>query len=266
MSSVNSISPEKHARLIGLPRGPALIDVRTDEDREADPRFALGALLRRPESVSEWASEFVGRPTIVIDKSSPHMSEAAPAWLRLAGAASSDMLPGGHLACVKSGGPFVPAAKVPRRDALGRTIWVMRSRPKIDRVACSWLIRRFLDPSAVSLGAPFVEKVCDDKALAGASSAIAVAVVGVILNLAIWSATHAPFREVVALRGMGSSFEFPDLTNGAALSLFRVDAAPRTLALSTAAGVLLCLIGASPGRRCVVRNAASIRFAAAVAP
>jgi hypothetical protein len=40
---------------------------------------------------------------------------------------------------------------VPKRDAQGRTVWVTRVRPKIDRVACPWLIRRFVDPGAVFL-------------------------------------------------------------------------------------------------------------------
>ena len=48
------------------------------------------------------------------------------------------------------------AAKLPtvKRDALGITLgdrptnWVTRRRPKIDRVACPWLIRRFLDDQA----------------------------------------------------------------------------------------------------------------------
>jgi hypothetical protein len=40
---------------------------------------------------------------------------------------------------------------VPERDNQGRTVWVTRTRPKIDRIACPWLIRRFIDPSAVFL-------------------------------------------------------------------------------------------------------------------
>jgi hypothetical protein len=40
---------------------------------------------------------------------------------------------------------------VPARDAAGRTLWVTRARPKIDRIACPWLIRRFADPRAVFL-------------------------------------------------------------------------------------------------------------------
>jgi hypothetical protein len=45
----------------------------------------------------------------------------------------------------------VPEAKLPARDDRGRTVWVTRARPKIDRIACPWLIRRFVDPSAVFL-------------------------------------------------------------------------------------------------------------------
>jgi hypothetical protein len=40
---------------------------------------------------------------------------------------------------------------VPLRDAAGRTLWVTRARPKIDRIACPWLIRRFVDPTAMFL-------------------------------------------------------------------------------------------------------------------
>ena len=47
--------------------------------------------------------------------------------------------------------PLVNASKLPPRDAQGRTVWVTRARPKIDRIACPWLIRRFVDPNAVFL-------------------------------------------------------------------------------------------------------------------
>jgi hypothetical protein len=40
---------------------------------------------------------------------------------------------------------------MPSRDPQGRMVWVTRGRPKIDRIACPWLIRRFVDPAAVFL-------------------------------------------------------------------------------------------------------------------
>jgi chromate transporter len=109
----------------------------------------------------------------------------------------------------------------------------------------------------IFLGAPFVEKLRDDQALAGALTAITASVVGVILNLAIWFAIHVLFREGTVVRGLGFAFEVPApwsidvvallLTVGGALSLFRFDlGVPRTLAFCTAAGWLLFLIGVSP--------------------
>ena len=43
---------------------------------------------------------------------------------------------------------MVDAQKVPTADTAGGTVWVTRQRPKIDRTACPWLIRRFIDPKA----------------------------------------------------------------------------------------------------------------------
>ena len=151
MSSINVISPDKLARLIGTPHCPALIDARVDEDFDADPRFIPGALRRAHASVSEWAEAFAGRSAIVICQKGQKLSQGVAAWLRHAGAASADSLEGGHLAWAQAGLPLVPEAKLPRRDAKGRTIWVTRARPKVDRIACPWLIRRFVDPAAIFL-------------------------------------------------------------------------------------------------------------------
>ena len=63
----------------------------------------------------------------------------------------AEVLVGGHAAWAEAGLPLVPEGKLPPRDLQGRTVWVTRSRPKIDRIACPWLIRRFVDPAAVFL-------------------------------------------------------------------------------------------------------------------
>jgi rhodanese-related sulfurtransferase len=151
MSSINSISPDKLASLIGVRHCPALVDVRTTGEFKAGPRFVAGALRRDQASVSEWASEFAGRAAIVVDQTGGASGEGVAAWLRQAGASSADVLSGGHVAWVEAGGPLIPEAKLPPRDPLGRTIWVTRTRPKVDRIACPWLIRRFVDPKAVFL-------------------------------------------------------------------------------------------------------------------
>ncbi|AWB22519.1 chromate transporter [Methylobacterium currus] len=48
----------------------------------------------------------------------------------------------------------------------------------------------------IFVGAPFVERLRGHPALAGALSAITAAVVGVILNLAVWFSLHTLFREL----------------------------------------------------------------------
>ena len=151
MSSFNSISADKLARLIGVPHGPALIDVRAKDEFAADPRFIPGAIRRPHETVSSWAPEFAGRSAVVICENGRGRSEGVAAWLRQAGAASAEVLVGGHATWAQAGLPLVPEGKLPARDPQGRTVWVTRSRPKIDRVACPWLIRRFVDPTAAFL-------------------------------------------------------------------------------------------------------------------
>jgi len=63
----------------------------------------------------------------------------------------ADSLDGGAAAWEQAGLPMVPDAKLPPRNRQGQTVWVTRARPKIDRIACPWLIRRFIDPGAVFL-------------------------------------------------------------------------------------------------------------------
>jgi rhodanese-related sulfurtransferase len=150
MSSVNSISPDKLARLIGTPRCPVLIDVRRAEDFSAEPSIIPSARRRDHASVADWAPEFSGHAVVVFCSRGGKLSEGVAAWLRHAGA-SADVLEGGYEAWAKAKLPLVPLAKLPQRDSQGRTVWVTRSRPKIDRIACPWLIRRFVDPSAIFL-------------------------------------------------------------------------------------------------------------------
>ena len=78
------------------------------------------------------------------------LSEGTAAWLRHEGI-DAETLEGGFEAWKKAGEPLVRADKLPPRDGKGRTVWVTRSRPKVDRIACPWLIRRFVDPGAVFL-------------------------------------------------------------------------------------------------------------------
>lgn len=106
----------------------------------------------------------------------------------------------------------------------------------------------------IFLGAPFIERLRGNRALSGALSAITAAVVGVILNLALWFATHTLFAGHTRLEGFGISLELPlpttldpaalALTVLAALCLFafRLGVVPVIL-ISSAAGIALGFAG-----------------------
>jgi chromate transporter len=107
----------------------------------------------------------------------------------------------------------------------------------------------------IFLGAPFVETLRGNKALNGALSAITAAVVGVVLNLAIWFAIHTVFRETVPVRFFPFSFDAPNvlsvdpwalvLSVAAAIAIFRLKAGMiPTLAACCLAGIVLYLLGA----------------------
>jgi rhodanese-related sulfurtransferase len=150
MSALNTIPVEKLVRLVGTPKGPTIIDVRTDEDFSADPRLIPGAVRRTVDDIAQWAPTFAGRNVVVACRAGHRLSQGAAAWLRQAGA-DAEALDGGVSTWAKAGHPMITQSALPPRDAQGRTLWVTRARPKVDRIACPWLIRRFVDPGALFL-------------------------------------------------------------------------------------------------------------------
>jgi rhodanese-related sulfurtransferase len=150
MPAINAISPDKLVRLIGTPGCPAIIDLRSDAELAADSRSIPGVRRRSFAGLAEWAPGFAGRSVILVCQSGDAPSHGAAAWLRQAGA-EAEVLEGGYAGWVGAGFPVVNEEPVPPRDPAGRTLWVTRARPKVDRIACPWLIRRFIDPDALFL-------------------------------------------------------------------------------------------------------------------
>jgi rhodanese-related sulfurtransferase len=149
MSSPNTISPDKLNRLIGLPHCPRLVDVRLEDDFVADPVLIPGSVRRSWQDVETWARD-VGDDAVVICQRGAKVSHGIAGWLRHHGV-DANVLEGGMEAWRAAGYPAVRGDRLPPRDGNGRTVWVTRSRPKIDRIACPWLVRRFIDPDAVFL-------------------------------------------------------------------------------------------------------------------
>ena len=150
MPAFSTITPEKLARLIGTPKAPVILDVRDADDLAAAPRLIPTAKVMLNTAVAEWGRAYAGQSVVVSCKRGKKLSEGVAAWLRHYGAAAEN-LEGGTEAWVGAGLPMVPISAIPKANAAGATVWVTRSRPKIDRIACPWLIRRFVDPEAVFL-------------------------------------------------------------------------------------------------------------------
>ena len=149
MPSNTVITVAQLSRLVGLPDAPAIIDVRDEDDYPADPRLLPGAVHRDPRTALEWTRHWPtdGKTVVVVCQRGLKLSEGVAALLRARGIPAEN-LEGGFLAWRDAGGLLVSQEKLPPRLANGATLWVTRARPKIDRIACPWLIRRFIDASA----------------------------------------------------------------------------------------------------------------------
>lgn len=150
MPSNTEITAAQLTRLVGLPNAPTILDVRTAEDFAADPRLLPAAQRRDFHEIVAWATDFLNQDVVVVCQRGAKVSQGVAAWLRHSGI-RAETLEGGFDAWRAAGGLLVKTENLPPRSDNGRTVWVTRARPKVDRIACPWLIRRFVDPRAVFL-------------------------------------------------------------------------------------------------------------------
>jgi rhodanese-related sulfurtransferase len=140
-------SSELYARL-GTASAPVLLDVRRDEAFSQDGGLIIGAVHRSPEDVAHWSKDLpAGQPVVAYCVHGHDVSQGVAARLRGAGVDAA-YLEGGMAGWKESG--------LPTRKTLGavENKWVTREHPKIDRIACPWLISRFVNPLAEFLYVP----------------------------------------------------------------------------------------------------------------
>jgi len=143
-----SISPKDLWNAIATHDAPQIIDVRRREAYGEAPHLLPGAVWRDAARAAEWATQLdVTRPIVVACKAGHEMSQSAAAQLR-ASNIDARVLEGGYEGWSKAGLAFVAKQELDRIAPRRPSIWVTRRRPKIDRIACPWLVRRFLDPQA----------------------------------------------------------------------------------------------------------------------
>lgn len=147
-ATIPSISAASLAERVSAGRFPCLIDVRREERYAESDSAIRGARRRSPEQTEIWAQNLPRDTDIVVYCVHGHeVSQNAAAALLKRGF-HAVYLAGGIEAWRESGGalqakPFATPSR-----------WITRERPKIDRIACPWLVRRFIDPDAVFLYVP----------------------------------------------------------------------------------------------------------------
>ena len=147
MASPNQISVSQLQRLVGTPDCPVLIDVCIDEDFAIDPRLIPTSKRHSFKHVGDLLPVLTGKKVIVICQKGLKLSAGASAILRAEGI-SAEYLEGGVNAWKEAGGPLIPIENIPFSSNANGSLWVTRHRPKVDRIACPWLIRRFVDRDA----------------------------------------------------------------------------------------------------------------------
>jgi rhodanese-related sulfurtransferase len=139
-------APTELYRLLGSHGYPLVIDVRKTAAFEADERMLPGAVRVPPERIGQWDPTHA-RQVVAYCVHGQEVSQRAAAALRDRGFHATH-LEGGLELWRELGMPLL--RKAPRFGVPGETPsrWITRERPKIDRIACPWLIRRFIDPAA----------------------------------------------------------------------------------------------------------------------
>ena len=144
--STASISAASLRQALASGKPPLVIDVRKGNAFLGAPDLIRGALRRNPLRVAEWARSLPSAADVVVYCVHGHeVSQGA------AKALGARYLEGGIEAWRAAGGDLST------KPAGANTRWITRERPKIDRIACPWLVARFVDPEAEFLYAPTPE-------------------------------------------------------------------------------------------------------------
>ena len=151
-TSASFISATEALSAIRGGQPPLIIDVRRQPAFRAASEMIEGALWRDPERVAEWAGELPRASRVVAYCVHGHEVSQGVAKALAGRGLSAQYLQGGIEEGWKAAG-----GALDRKAAGANTRWVTRERPKIDRIACPWLVARFVDPGAEFLYVPTKE-------------------------------------------------------------------------------------------------------------
>jgi rhodanese-related sulfurtransferase len=147
MAAPNEITVPQLLRLIGTPDCPVIVDISIDPDFAEDPFLIPGSFRHPHTDIAGLKARLNGRACVITCQRGIKLSQGMVARLRADGLAA-EYLSGGMYGWRDHPDTLrIPATALPA-PVDGATLWVTRHRPKIDRIACPWLIRRFVDPDA----------------------------------------------------------------------------------------------------------------------
>ena len=147
-----SISPAELSSQLTGDHAPMVIDVRKNDPFLNSEYTLPGALRRDPLEVENWAGQLPASATVLVYCVYGHEVGINTMTVLRQRGINATVLQGGIEDWRSAGLPL--SSKTARQN----TRWVTRARPKIDRIACPWLIRRFVDAQAEFLYVP-VEQV-----------------------------------------------------------------------------------------------------------
>lgn len=147
MPAPNEITVARLNRLIGTPECPEIVDISIDPDFAEDPLLIPGAWRHPHEDPAGLVAKLRGSRAVITCQKGIKLSQGMTAWLQGEGIAAEYLSGGMYGWRAAEEAQRIPAAAIPPAID-GATLWVTRHRPKIDRIACPWLIRRFVDRRA----------------------------------------------------------------------------------------------------------------------
>lgn len=226
------ITPEQLWSAFGGIDSPRVIDVRRQQAIDSDDEMVPGAIWMDHGDPAAIAKALDCRQDVVVYCIHGHqVSQSVAAALR-ANRINARVLRGGIDAWRGAGLPTKRISALPKVRLGGGSCWVTRRRPKVDRIACPWFVKRFIDPDATFL---FVEP---EQVLA-----VAEEVEGTAFDIEGAEITHAgdlcSFDVLLALSGLDDSAlrDIAMIVRGADTD--NLDLAPE------AAGLLAMSIGVS---------------------
>jgi rhodanese-related sulfurtransferase len=155
-TSIPALSVAQLRQHLAAPNPPLVLDVRRAKAFDEDTVAISGALRAPPDTIATWMPALTkARPIVVYCVHGHEVSQGAAKTL-IAGGFDARFLEGGIGAwreAKRSVSMKQPDLGLPATVG-SPSKWITRERPKIDRIACPWLVRRFVDASAEFLYVP----------------------------------------------------------------------------------------------------------------